>query len=261
MIRVQHEDPIHGARDHGVDLVVVVLGERRVEKILGVVQVIPGRQIAPALAMPVGQRGERRHFRDQALRGCHSIRLVGDVEPFVVFGGERTGECRHDPHGMGAGGELSYHGLHATGNRAFGHHHRVERGLVGCRGKAAVQQEVAQFKKVGLLGELLDGVAAVQKGAGVAVDIGDVGVAGCRRDEPGVVGEIAFAGQLADVDDVLAEARLEDGEFDGIIDAIDIQAGVPRLSGRALVAADRTPCRALRCICHSTTSHSPPMSV
>ena len=43
VVRVQHEDAVHGAGDHGVDLVVLVLGECRVEEVLRVVQVIAGR--------------------------------------------------------------------------------------------------------------------------------------------------------------------------------------------------------------------------
>ena len=42
-----------------------------------------------------------------------------------------------------------------------------------------------------LLGELLDGIAAVQQHAGIAVDVGDLAVGGRRHPEAGIVGEDA----------------------------------------------------------------------
>ena len=114
--------------------------------------------------------------------------------------------------------------------------------------EAAVQQQVAQFQEVGLLGELFDGIAPVEQGARIAVDVGDVGVAGRRGNESRVVGEIALAGQAADVDDILAKTGFEDGKFDGLIEAVDVQAGVPALPGLPLVAADRAVCRTLCCM-------------
>ena len=119
-----------------------------------------------------------------------------------------------------------------------------------------MEEEVAQFQEVGLFGKLLDGIAAVEKGARVAVDERDVGVAGRRRNESRIVGEIALAGQAADVNDVLTKTGFENGEFDGSVEAVDIQAGVPGLPGLPLVAADRAARRALRWFCHSTNSPS-----
>jgi hypothetical protein len=69
-------------------------------------------------------------------------------------------------------------------------------------GQLAVQQQIAEFEIVGLLGQLLDGIAAMQQHAFAAVDVGDGRLAGGGGDEARVVGEVAFAGQLADVDDV-----------------------------------------------------------
>ena len=52
----------------------------------------------------------------------------------------------------------------------------------------AVQQEVGDLEERRVLGQLLDGVAAVLEDAVIAVDVGDGATAGGRIDEPWVVG-------------------------------------------------------------------------
>jgi hypothetical protein len=44
-----------------------------------------------------------------------------------------------------------------------------------------VEQQVAGFQEVAVLGELFDRVAAVFENAGIAVDIGDLGLAASGR--------------------------------------------------------------------------------
>jgi hypothetical protein len=86
--------------------------------------------------------------------------------------------------------------------------------LLGVR-QFAVQQQVAGFQEVAVLGQLLDRVAAVQQLALVAVDVGDARVARRGRHEARVVGELAgLAVQLADVDDVRADRAFVDRHVD-----------------------------------------------
>ena len=64
--------------------------------------------------------------------------------------------------------------------------------------------------------KLLNGVATVEQLPGVAVDVGDGGVTRGRREKARVVGELARAGvELANVDDVWANASLHHREVDG----------------------------------------------
>jgi hypothetical protein len=53
----------------------------------------------------------------------------------------------------------------------------------------AVEQQVADLEIVGVLGELVDRVAAIEQFALVAIDIGDGAVRGRSRRETRVVGE------------------------------------------------------------------------
>ena len=67
----------------------------------------------------------------------------------------------------------------------------------------AVEQQVADLDEVGILGQLLDRIAAIEQHALVAVDVGDLRGAVGGRGEPRVVGEASgVAVETADVDDV-----------------------------------------------------------
>ena len=89
----------------------------------------------------------------------------------------------------------------------------------------AVQQEVADLDEVRFRGQLLDGVAAVEQHALVAVDVGDARGAVGGRGEARIVGEAAgVAVEPADVDHVRADAARSHRQM------------------RLLVAADRQRC-------------------
>ena len=91
-------------------------------------------------------------------------------------------------------------------------HHRVARHpvveirLLGGGRQLAVEQEIASLEEVAVLGELLDRIAAIEQDAFVAVDIGDLRLAGGGRGEAGIVGEHPGLGvELRDVDDARAD--------------------------------------------------------
>src|SRR5690606_2657773 len=74
------------------------------------------------------------------------------------------------------------------------------------------------FQEVGLGGQLVDGVAAVQQHAFIAVDVGQTRFAGRRGGEAGIEGEGAgSAVQLANVDDVRAGRAGKDGELNSLV--------------------------------------------
>ena len=70
-------------------------------------------------------------------------------------------------------------------------HHRVVRDAVVeivllRRGRQlAVEQQVADLEEVAVLGQLLDRIAAIEQDALVAVDVGDLGLAGAVEVKPG----------------------------------------------------------------------------
>ncbi len=98
-------------------------------------------------------------------------------------------------------------------------HHRVARdgvaeGLELVVGRQlAVQQQVAGGEEVGVLGQLVDRVAAIEQLALVAIDVGDARGAVRGRGKARVVGEAArVAIHLRDVDYLRADGAASDLE-------------------------------------------------
>src|SRR5712672_1309107 len=81
-----------------------------------------------------------------------------------------------------------------------------------------VEQEIACLQEVALFGELLDRVAAVFEDAGIAVDIGDLGLAASRGGKAGVVGEHSGLGvELGNVDDIGPDGAAQNREIVGLV--------------------------------------------
>jgi len=128
---------------------------------------------------------------------------IVDIGAVMVEGAHCADDTDHGCHRMGVAAEPAKEVVHLLV------HHRVARDAVFeilqlfGRRKLAVQQQEADFEIARLFGQLVDRIAAIQKLALVAVDIGDGTFAGGGRGEPRVVGEdIAFGVKLADVDHI-----------------------------------------------------------
>ena len=89
-------------------------------------------------------------------------------------------------------------------------------------GKFPVEQQVAGFQVIGVLRQLLDGIAAVQQNTFAAINVSDLGFTGRCRNKARVVGKHAFAGQATYVNDVGANGPGVDGQFNGLIDSVDV---------------------------------------
>ena len=89
---------------------------------------------------------------------------------------------------------------------------------LGGRGQFAVDQQVGRLDEVGLLGELFDAVAAVAQDALLAVDEGDLGLAGAGVGVAVVESDVAgVVTQLADIDPAFAFGADDDGEDDFLV--------------------------------------------
>src|SRR6185503_4924972 len=116
----------------------------------------------------------------------------------------------------------------------------VEVGELLGGGQVAVDEEVADLGEGGLLGDLLDPVAAVAQDALLAVDEGDRALAGAGVAVAGVEGDGArLRAQRGDVDPHLALAAHDDREL--VLFAVEDQ--LCRAHG-ASARAYRPPCRA-----------------
>ena len=128
----------------------------------------------------VGHRRQRRHFRDHAHRGDHALLRIVDVGEVVIERGERADGGDHDRHRMRVAAEALEEAGHLLVHHGVVGHAMVEILLLRRGRQLPVQQEVAGLEEVAVLRELLDRVAAVFEDAGVAVDVGDLGLAACR---------------------------------------------------------------------------------
>ena len=82
----------------------------------------------------------------------------------------------------------------------------------------AMQQQIADFKEVRILGELVDGVAAIKQNALVAVDEGDVAFAAAVEVKPGSYVKMSASRiELADVHDIGAQRAGEHGQVVGFV--------------------------------------------
>jgi hypothetical protein len=114
---------------------------------------------------------------------------------------------------MGVAAETLEEAAHLLVHHGVMHDAIDEIGFLRGGRQFAVEQQVAGLEEVAVFGEVGDRIAAIEQHACVAVDIGDLGLAACRRGETGVVSEDAGLGiKLADVDDFGADGAVVDRE-------------------------------------------------
>ena len=214
VVGVEDEDAVHGAREHRIDLVLLARHrEAHAQEVRGVVERVQRINERLADVILERHRGDRRHLRDHAERRDHALVRIGDVGRVVIEGRQRADDAAHDRHRVGVAAEAGEEAAHLLVDHRVIGHAMVEVGLLRRRRQLAVEQQVAGLEEVAVLGELLDRVAAIEQDALVAVDEGDLGLAGGGRGEARIVGEApGVAVERADVDDVGAERALADGK-------------------------------------------------
>ena len=192
MVGVEDPEHVERAREPFVRLV-LELGhpEHHREEVLGIREVVVRIVVGEPEAVPVGEGGEGGDLGDQAHRGHVALLVVLDVLGAGVEGRERADGREQHPHRMGVVAEALHEALDVLV------HVGVDRDLVLplvvllLGGELAVDEEVRDLEVGGVLGEVLDRVAAVLKDPGLAVDVRDLASAGRRVRERRVVGHEA----------------------------------------------------------------------
>ena len=164
----------------------------------------------------IGHRRNGRHLGDHAVARNLALRWIVDVGRVVIECRQRANGAHHDGHGMGVtpvAGEKPRHLLM---------HHRVV-----CDGAAEIdellvvrqlsmQKQIANGEERGVFGQLIDGVAAIQQLALVAVDESNLAGAIGGRGEARIVGEAAgLFVEMGNVHDVGANRARADRHIDG----------------------------------------------
>ena len=175
VIGVQDEDALHGARQHRIDLVFLARhGKAHVQEVGGVVQLVLRINERLADVVFVGHRGDGRHLGDQAHGSDHPLVLIGNVGRVVIEGRQRADHAAHHRHRMRIAAEAGEKARHLLVHHGVARDAVVEIFLLRLGRQFAVEQQVADFQEVAMLGQLLDRIAAMQQDAFVAVDEGDL---------------------------------------------------------------------------------------
>ena len=223
VVRVQDPEDVEGPREPRVGLV-LDLGhlEHHREEVAGIGEVVVRIDVRQPEVVPVGERRERRHLRDQA-HGRHvALDPVVDVLGVRIEGGQRADRGEQHPHRVGVVAEALDELLDVL----------VDVGVVGdledplvqliLRGQLAVDEQVGHLEVGGALAQLLDRVAAVLEDAGFAVDVADRAAAGRGVRERRVVGHQA---EVVLVDLHLAEVHRLDRAV-GDLDVVGLAGAV-----------------------------------
>lgn len=159
---------------------------QHVEKVFGVAEVVARVDDRLPLGGLVGDGRERGHLGDHAHARALTLLCVANVGRVVVKRGERTDHADHDGHRVRIVLEALVKLDQLLVHQRVALDLHLKAALLHARGQLAVHQEVAGVCPVSLFGELLDGVAAVEQRAPVAVDKGDGRLAGGRAGKAGV---------------------------------------------------------------------------
>ncbi|MNH94192.1 hypothetical protein D3C73_468080 [compost metagenome] len=203
VVGMEDEDPVHGLGEYRADRFDLARGvEHHVQEVFRVRQVVARVHHGLAHGVLVNHRCQGRHLGNQADRGDFAMLRVIDVQGVVVEGREGADYAAHDGHRVGVATEAVEEGLQLLVNHGVVLHGADELGLLFCGRQFAVEQQIAGFQVVRLFSQLFDRVAAVQQNAVVAVDIGDLRLAGSGRHETRVKGETARGRQAPNIDNI-----------------------------------------------------------
>ena len=196
-------------------------GEHHLQEIFHVTQGVDGIHVGMADGVLVRIGDDGRHLRDQAHGRKLAVGGVVDVEGIVVEGGECPDDTHQHTHGMRVGTIA----VHETPDTLMHHgvtpHQNVEVLPFPGRGQLAAQQQVADLEIAAAFRQLLDGIAAIEKHALLAIDVGNRAAATGGGRETRVVSEVAeLLGHAFDVDDRPAMGALEHRCLDAVAGGI-----------------------------------------
>jgi hypothetical protein len=166
-----------------------------------------------------GGRSDRGKFGDDSMGEEFPMLRVADVRAFMIEGGHRGDHGGHHCHRMSVAMEAPQHLHQLLIHRAMPHDGVAKQIELRAHRELPVNQQMGNFQEARALGELLDGVAAIQKQPRFAVDIGYLAFGARGRDESWIEGEYAeILGQMRNIQHVRSNGSrngLEQRGFSG----------------------------------------------
>ena len=178
MVGVQNKNAIKRAYQHIVDLVFLGRhGKHHAHEIGGVAQIVARVNGRLSHRVFVRQRGQGRQLGDQAYRRNITLLFVMQIHRVRVKRRHRPDQPGHHRHGVRVAAEAAQKKLHLLMHHGVVGHlgHKIPI-LLHC-GQFTVEQQITHLHEIAFIGKLLDGVAAIQQFALVAVDKSDGRVA------------------------------------------------------------------------------------
>ena len=204
VVGVQDEDAVERARDDRVDDVGLARNrEAHLQEVRRVIEIVAWIDERLPDRIFVGHCRDRRHLGDHALACDLALRRIVDVGGVMVKRRQRADCADHYGHRVRVTPVAGEEPRHLLMNHRVVRDRLPEIDEFSVRRQLAVKEQVADGEEIGVLGKLIDRVAAIKQFAFIAVDIGDRAFAVRRRCETGIVGEAArLFVEIADVDNV-----------------------------------------------------------
>ena len=257
MISMENENPVHRTFDHRIDFIRFCRHtEGHAEEVAGIGQAVVRIDEGLADRIFIGPGGNRRHFGDQTMAGNHPMRRILHIGAVMIKGAECADHTAHDRHGMRIAAEAGKQLPQLLMQHCVARNRPAELFEFLAVRQFTIQQEIADFHEVGLLGQLTDRVTAVKQNALIAIDERQAGLATRRGLEARIECEhVRLAVERADIEDVWPLGALQHGKLMGL--ALQVQLGdvvhailrisyplvsSPRPAGARLCLACRSRC-------------------
>jgi hypothetical protein len=158
------------------------------KEVARVAQVVVRIDVRHAAVVAIGERRQRGHLGQEPDDLEVARVVVLDRRRLGVEGGEGADGGEQHPHGVRVVAEPLHELLDVLVDEGVDGDEVIPLVQLLLRGQLAVDEQVGDLEVAGLLGQLLDRVAAVLQDALVAIDVGNGGATRRRRHIGGVVG-------------------------------------------------------------------------
>ena len=187
MVSVQDENLVHGTGQGRAGLVLLSRDrETHAQEILAIRQLIDRIDELLALGIFIDPCCEGRHFRDQTDVSEVALFRVRAVHGARIEGRHRADGSGQHGHWVAVTAKSVKETVHLSVEQSVLGDETVKLTEFGLRRQFAIQQQVSNFEKAGLLRQLINRIAAMQKNAFFAIDERDLALARAGRRKPRV---------------------------------------------------------------------------